>query len=405
MQRLSESCGGIDGYIFNIAKHIGRTEKVVIIDRKYRSDDPPVEHLDNINIIRLDAPQFTGRLFSVIKEKFPAFTAQILNRVQTFLFALQVSRYLRVDSFDIVHVNTTLTGIVLAYSRVKTKIVYTCHHPYWVMIQGRLDLLHAVLLLLDCLLIRRADAVIALNPRCHERFVKTCHVARDKVPVIPSGVDTNAFAPNSEYRKMMRAKLGLTKHFVILYVGSMKKIKGVVQLAKAIGILVNDRNIRNIVLLLVGSDPERGSFGVDRSTYGAIKEIIRAYKLRKHILILGSMPFDDLRYIYNAADLFVLPSLAECCPSVILEAMASGTPVLATRIAGDALIKDCWNGRLIAHASETLIAKGIFSLLQTKNEVLRMMRQNARCFVIINHNWRQIAGLLLHVYAAVLGNR
>ena len=61
VQKLNEKSGGIDGYIFQIAKSMSATENVVIIDRKYESAQPSIECSDGMKIIRLSVPDFKTR--------------------------------------------------------------------------------------------------------------------------------------------------------------------------------------------------------------------------------------------------------------------------------------------------------------------------------------------------------
>lgn len=405
LQSLGEGCGGIDGYIFQLAKHMSAANAVTIIDRKYDSAEPSIERLASMTIVRLDVPLLTGGLLMRIGRRCPAFHAQVLKRIQTILFALCAKSYLSIHNFDVVHVNTTLTGLIIAYGHLNSKIVYTSHHPYWVMSQCKLDLMHGILLLLDCLLIRRVDTVIALRPACQERFVKTCCLPRNKAPVVPAGVDVTVFAPDHARRERIRKELALAGKFVILYVGSMSKIKGIIQLVEAVHTLTEAGCMRNIVVVLVGSEPEKGSYGVDTSMYGMLKNMVRTLGMGEYIRVLGRVSQEDLRALYVGTDLFVLPSLAECCPTVVLEAMASCKPVLTTSAVGAALIRNGWNGLLIRQSSKSEIAQGISSLVQADPELLRTMGKNARAFVTANHTWNQITRQLNSIYASLVGSR
>ena len=200
----------------------------------------------------------------------------------------------------------------------------------------------------------------------------------------------------------MRKKLELSGKFVILYVGAMRRIKRTTELVKAVGVAIKTKPTKEITLLLVGPEPEKGSFGADSSISNEVKEIIRIDHLDDDIKILGSISFEDLKLIYNSADLLILPSLAECCPAVVLEAMAFEIPVLATYEAGGALIKNWWNGLLIPQSDENRIAEGILCLMNSNDAMFEAMRQNARSFVIRNHNWKLIAENLAKVYANAL---
>ncbi|OYT49379.1 hypothetical protein B6U83_02280 [Thermoplasmatales archaeon ex4484_36] len=134
--------------------------------------------------------------------------------------------------------------------------------------------------------------------------------------VIPNGVDTDRFRPRSGIRLFDGDP-------VILYVGRLVPKKGVDNLILAMrNVLKVHRKAR---LIIVGK--------------GALQKMLRSEAklagVESSVSFLGYVPDEELPYIYNSADVFVLPSITgESFGIVLLEAMASGLPVVATRVGG-----------------------------------------------------------------------
>jgi len=102
--------------------------------------------------------------------------------------------------------------------------------------------------------------------------------------------------------------------------------------------------------------------------------------------------------MYAAADIFVLPSMAEGDPLVTLEAMASGLPVIATRVGGiPNQVRDDWNGFLVDPGNEEQLAERIAYLLENPEERKRMAL-NSRRRAEEEFDWKKISERLSQVY-------
>ena len=106
-----------------------------------------------------------------------------------------------------------------------------------------------------------------------------------------------------------------------MFVGSLILVKDPITLVKAIDKIIETQN--NIHLEIVGKG----------ELYNEIKCLIDKLGISNNVKLVGQLKWTDLILHYNASDLFVLPSLGEGCPLVLLEAMAFGLPVLTSNIA------------------------------------------------------------------------
>jgi glycosyltransferase involved in cell wall biosynthesis len=139
---------------------------------------------------------------------------------------------------------------------------------------------------------------------------------------------------------------------VLLFVGRMAAIKGLPMLLEAVAAL-RPRH-PDLRLVLAGDGPDRASLAADAAAYG----------LGDSVTFTGYLSQDAVAAQLAAADIFVLPSFAEGVPVVLMEAMASRKPVLATRVAGVAeLVEDGVAGYLVPPGDPASLADGLERLI------------------------------------------
>ena len=150
--------------------------------------------------------------------------------------------------------------------------------------------------------------------------LSTCSV--DPSEVIHAPVAPSFHEPSVDERRTLRAELGLHASLVLLTVKRLHPVAGYEDLLRAMpAICVRYPDAQ---LLIVGEGESRF----------ALETLVRELQLSDHIQFLGSIPNGELWRYYASADLFVLPSRLESWGTVMLEALACGTPVVATDTAG-----------------------------------------------------------------------
>jgi glycosyltransferase involved in cell wall biosynthesis len=193
-------------------------------------------------------------------------------------------------------------------------------------------------------LIRRAiggsAALIAVSAAIKAALIQLGAPA-DKVTVLRNGVDTGLFQPMD--RDAARKTLALTRT-TLVSVGSLIERKGHDRIIQAM------TQLHEFDLLIVGEGPE----------HQRLSALIKQLDLTLRVRLLGPWPHRDLPGLYNAADALVLASSREGWPNVLLEAMACGTPVVASDIWGNPEIVSCPHaGTLIHHNTPGGIADAI----------------------------------------------
>jgi glycosyltransferase involved in cell wall biosynthesis len=144
----------------------------------------------------------------------------------------------------------------------------------------------------------------------------------ESIRVLRNGVDLDLFQPVD--RRQARAELGLATR-TLVSIGNLVPLKGHDLVIRA------THAMPDTTLLLVGEGSE----------YNSLLELTRNLQMQERVRFLGRMPYHELPAIYSAADALVLASSREGWPNVLLEAMACGTPVVATNVSGTGEIVTC----------------------------------------------------------------
>lgn len=139
---------------------------------------------------------------------------------------------------------------------------------------------------------------------------------REKITVLRNGVDLELFRP--EDRQRARTKFGLTAGFVLASVGNLIPTKGHHLIIASLA------EMPDTELLIAGRGPQES----------ALKDLAHRHGVEGRVKFVGVLPQTELRWLYSAADALVLASAREGWPNVLLEAMACGTPAIATAVGG-----------------------------------------------------------------------
>jgi glycosyltransferase involved in cell wall biosynthesis len=172
----------------------------------------------------------------------------------------------------------------------------------------------------------KVDVFFAISKRAKETLMLE-GVDENKIEIIPHGVDLGKFKPRPKNRELMKSLNIKDKEIIILFVGSMEKIKGVQFLMLAANKLLKDNEMKDksIRFLLVGGGTEKKK----------MQYLTQNLEIKKSIEFMPSVSYEQIPYIYNLADIFVLPSVPtentqEKFGMVLIESMASGVPVIST---------------------------------------------------------------------------
>lgn len=168
---------------------------------------------------------------------------------------------------------------------------------------------------------RLADLTTIISHAAADRFVRIGAIPRDRLRVLPNGVDTARFRPRPELRTALRKELGVGDEFLWLAVGRFEPAKDYPNLLSAFAEVVADRP--RTVLALAGRGLLQEAMERKAESLG-LKGLVRFLGLRR-----------DVPELMGAADAYVMSSAWEGLPMVLLEAASSGLPIVATDVGGN----------------------------------------------------------------------
>ena len=353
MARLGErEAGGMSVYVRNLAQALGRQGAMVdIFTRRHNSDDPQVAAMgEGVRLVHIEA----GPPSSVAGPLLP-YLPDFVSGTRAFAIA-------EAASYDVVHSHYWLSGLAglelapawgarLAATFHTLAEVKLLADPDAEELPERSPTEHSI--------VAGADAIVVSDR--HERDLLAQHYAapRNKVTVLPGGVDVETFHPID--RVEAKRRLGLEGKRVLLCVGRFDPLKRY-DLAVSAAALLRERH--DVEVVLVGgdldNDPEAERLSALAKTLG----------MDGSVRFAGTVPHDDLPEYYSAADVLLAPSWYESFGLVALEAMACGTPVVAARTGGLAsLVRDGETGYLVPLHTPECYADRVEVLLT--NDALR----------------------------------
>jgi D-inositol-3-phosphate glycosyltransferase len=247
---------------------------------------------------------------------------------------------------------------------------------------------------------RRADRIVAatLAERAQLEWLYKADPA--KIAVIPPGVDTCHFypIPVDEARQFIGLK---PEDRMILFVGRVEPLKGLDTLIRAVACLRPTDCCEPVHLAVIGGDPEASPEAMT-AEMARVQRLCDDLCMGKMVVFLGKRGQDTLPYYYSAAEVLVMPSHYESFGMVALEAMACGTPVIASQVGGLAfLVQDGVTGYTVpAEDHDALCAK---LALLLGDESLRKQMGRAAAESARNYDWGKIAKQIVRVYEELTG--
>jgi len=303
---------------------------------------------------------------------FPNLRRSVLARIELplFLFFFLLKAMILCRGCSLIHAHFIFSGSIAIFvgKIYRIPIVLTAHG-------SDVDCLEKsrVLRRFGIFILRRVQRVIAVSNSLKQKMVDV-GISPDKITVIPNGVDILKFKGTKQDRTTSR----------LLWVGRLIEEKGVVYLIEAMKWV--NIEIPKIKLILIGEGRLKGR----------LKRL--AERLSVQVEFMGELPNSDVLRWMEDVDLFILPSLHEGLPLVLLEAMASCLPVVATSIGGiKDVVVDGETGILIPPKNPYLLAEKIIYLM--KNEDLRRrMGENGRERVARHFTWDRIVKDTSRIY-------
>lgn len=383
--------GGTGSYVYYLTESLARFgNRIYIITKNSRER------------VKCESPYGRVKVLQIETPKIPLLDA-ILFYTNSSKKVAEINRKFLID---IVHVNLPLVPSFALPKTLEAALVVTVHttwksesealryEPFLRLNRNEkiVRSFNGILSFFEYKLLERSDKIIAVSANTKEELLESYNVNASKVQVIYNGVDAGKFKPANEKDRVKR-EMGFNSDKVVLYVGRLYSRKGLSTLLRAAPIIL--QKFRKVKFVISGK-----SFHGEEEK---LKTLASRLGVEKNVLFYGYIPDEKLPKLYQAADIFVLPSIYEGMPFTLLEASASGLPVVATRVGGiPEVVSDGENGFLVSPLDIKGLAERILYLLENPSRAHEMGLLGRR-IVEEKFSWQRVAERVMEVYNEVSG--
>lgn len=415
--------GSLPIWTWHVSQRLQEQHEVYIYSRGYTGFSA-YERRDNVQYVRIWAPldRWIGPAVQALTHAAgrPKTSASLFHAQ----YYARAARDMRRKGIEIVHVHTfPQAAAIIRFFHPAVKIVVHIHVEWLNLLPPRVAR-HQM---------RDVDLLVSCSEYLSEKTRRALPASSAKIKTLYNGVDVDAF------REEENPSPPQDREWRVLFVGRISPEKGIHVLVEAIQRLIEDGE--NLHLDLVGPEsvaPFEVIVGISDSDMvsqlkafydttllakvrswlrkkfprrlGRLRDTTYAATLRSmvkgdgagRVRFVGSVPVDDLPRWYREADLLVQPSLYETFGMPVVEAMACGTPILATRTGGiPELIEDARIGSLVEPGNVHQLAEEIRRLLRNRT-LRRHMGQEARKRAVGQFSWDKTVETLTQYYVHLL---
>jgi D-inositol-3-phosphate glycosyltransferase len=376
--------GGMNVYVRQVARELGRMGvHVDVFTRSQNSTIPRVVELGpGARVVHLPA----GPEAPIPREAVHRHLDEFAAGVEGFAREHGIR-------YDLIHSHYWLSGVAglrlrEAWGAPLVQMFHTLGRLKNAVAQSPAELEPSLRIDEEARIVATADRIVAASVVERAHLVWYYGARTDRISVIPCGVDTDLFQPMDPAKA--KDLLELPPDPLLLYVGRLQPIKGLETLLEAMVTVPAPAD-----LLIVGGDQDEPENG-----HGwALRQQVTALGLDRRVRFLGSQPQRRLRLFYAAADATVMPSYYESFGMVALEAMACGSPVVASRVGGlTTTVQDGVTGRLVPEGDPAALAAAITGLVGSP-EARRLGQQAARWAA--EHRWPCVAEAVCRLYSGL----
>jgi len=371
-----------------VSRELGRMG--VSVDVFTRSQDPSIPR-----VVQLGERARVIHLAAGVEA--PMARERVYDHLDEFVEGIEAWRIAEAVDYDLIHAHYWLSGVAALTLKTRWSVpVLQMFHTL-----GRLknrvarsaaELEPAVRLEEETRIVSAADRIVAANVVERAELLRDYAAHASRIATIPCGVDTDLFTPGD--RAEARRRLDLDGRPVLLWVGRIAPIKGLDTLLDAVARL--SESGQDMRLLVVGGDADERTSGHETS----LRQRIERLGLGDSVRFLGPRPQGVLPLYYAASDVTVLPSYYESFGMVALEAMACGSPVIASRVGGlVTTVRDGVTGFLVPDGDVEALAERIETLVADPELRWRLGREGVRWAA--QHRWPCVAEAVCKEYASL----
>jgi D-inositol-3-phosphate glycosyltransferase len=336
--------GGMNVYVLELSRELIRLGHTVdIFTRSVDPDNKPVvDVVRGLRVIHLVA----GPQKMIAKNKLIPYIPDFIQSYREFCRKERIA-------YDIIHCHYYLSGLI--GKEIGTFIIsfHTLALMKNLVARSEEEKEDIYRIEAERLLITRANMVIASSESEGKYLEYLYDSPKDKISIIPPGVDTKLFRPMD--RELAKDHIHLPRNRkLILFAGRIEPLKGIDVLLYAVKIVLARNPGYPVCLCIVGGDISQ-PLSEWSSTHRALDDLRKLLGLTTSVLFVGQKPQHELPYYYNAAEMVVMPSHYESFGMAALEAMACGVPVITTNVTGISSLVDEKHSPLITTVNNPLL--------------------------------------------------
>lgn len=387
--------GGMNVYVRDLSRELSKQN--VRLDVFTRSEDRCVPHIIN----NTDLGSYARVIHIPAGPERPIPTTDIYAHLPEFVANVQILTQKERLQYDAIYSHYWLSGWVAQQLNQTWKVpiiqmFHTLGHMKNRIANDKSQQESELRLQIEQQIIASADYLIAATPAERIQLIWLYGADLHKIRVIPPGVDVNHFHPMSQAEAKKSIGIPDEKR-MILFVGRIEPLKGIDTLLHAFAILRSQipRCLSELCLSIIGGDP--GEIEQENAEMQRLKVLREQLGLGELVTFLGAKSQETLHHYYAAAEAVIMPSHYESFGMVALEAMACGTPVIASEIGGLAyLIQDGITGFHVPDRDPEELAGAICLML--KNDELRKEMSAASVQYAQQYAWPQIAAQVRQLF-------
>ena len=395
-----QQSGGQNVYVYELARALSRVGVKVDVYTRWdnRKSASKVRFAERAKVIRLKV----GPRQFISKDKFGPLMPEF---VEKFLECTRISR----TKYDLIHGHYYFSGWAGLQLKniLKVPLVETYHSLGLLKKKAmkELDTSPTERTEIERLIMNKADKIIATSPQEKISMITEYSPKKDNIAVVPCGTNLLRFNPIDQV--VARKKLGIPlDKKVVVFASKMERRKGaltVVSVAKEI------KNrwpavYKNLQVHMFSGDPrkERTKEKQEQNFRDVLKAAIKKVGVNGKIKLSHGIDQEKLHYYYCAADVVIMPSYYEPFGMVAIEAMACGTPVVASNVGGlKWTIEDGITGFHAEPKNAVKFAKCIVKIVSDP-ELKERLGKNGVIRVRQNFSWNIIAEKILDIYKELI---
>lgn len=246
-----------------------------------------------------------------------------------------------------------------------------------------------------------ADRIIVSTPKEKNLLMREYSLLKNKISIIPPGTELSQFHPVGQSKARKKFNLP-SQGKMLLCMGRISRSKGY-HLALHVLHQLAATNQKNIFLVICGGSPQ-STDQIEKAYLQELTHLTLTLGLEKKVIFHPAISHEEVNYMYQAADIVLLPSEHEPFGLTVLEAMAAGTPVVAQNLGGPTqIIAHNQTGILVNFHAPQKTATEIANLINNPG-LAQTLAQSAQSSVRREYSWQNKARKFYSVYRQVLSN-